>query len=136
MTAARGFTLIEMVVVLLIIGLALSITAGFVARPNTGAALANASARVAAELRLARMRAMAESRPVRFVLSADGHGVRLDDAAVALSPSATLSMAGPDSITFAPDGSTTGGAVVVRVGNRKRLVQVDWLTGRVGFSAP
>ena len=34
-------------------------------------------------------------------------------------------------IRFYPDGSSTGGRVTVASGERKLLVDVDWLTGRV-----
>jgi general secretion pathway protein H len=35
------------------------------------------------------------------------------------------------SIRFYPDGSSTGGRITVSSGERKYLVDVDWLTGRV-----
>jgi general secretion pathway protein H len=35
------------------------------------------------------------------------------------------------SIRFYPDGSSTGGRITVASGERKYLVDVDWLTGRV-----
>jgi general secretion pathway protein H len=35
------------------------------------------------------------------------------------------------SIRFYPDGSSTGGRITVSSGERKFLVDVDWLTGRV-----
>lgn len=34
-------------------------------------------------------------------------------------------------IRFYPDGSSTGGRITVSAGERKYLVDVDWLTGRV-----
>ena len=34
-------------------------------------------------------------------------------------------------IRFYPDGSSTGGRVTLASGERKFLVDVDWLTGRV-----
>ena len=34
-------------------------------------------------------------------------------------------------IRFYPDGSSTGGRITVASGERKYLVDVDWLTGRV-----
>jgi general secretion pathway protein H len=38
------------------------------------------------------------------------------------------------SIRFYPDGSSTGGRVTVASGERKYLVDVDWLTGRVAIN--
>ena len=38
------------------------------------------------------------------------------------------------SIRFYPDGSSTGGRVTVMSGERKYLVDVDWLTGRVAIN--
>jgi general secretion pathway protein H len=37
------------------------------------------------------------------------------------------------SIRFYPDGSSTGGRVTLSSGERKYLVDVDWLTGRVSI---
>ena len=37
------------------------------------------------------------------------------------------------SIRFYPDGSSTGGRITVSAGERKYLVDVDWLTGRVSI---
>jgi general secretion pathway protein H len=37
-------------------------------------------------------------------------------------------------ITFAPDGSSSGGRVVLRAGANAVTVLVDWLTGRVSIT--
>jgi general secretion pathway protein H len=37
-------------------------------------------------------------------------------------------------IRFYPDGSSTGGRITVALGERKYLVDVDWLTGRVSIA--
>ena len=37
------------------------------------------------------------------------------------------------SIRFYPDGSSTGGRITLAAGERKYLVDVDWLTGRVSI---
>jgi general secretion pathway protein H len=128
-----GFTLIETIVVLVIVGLALGIVAGFLPRRNAALELSAATARVTGALRLARSRAMAESRSIPFALAADRHGVRLDDATIALGPSVTVEMVQPR-IVFAPDGSTSGGSLRVVVDGRQRFLQVDWLTGRVAVA--
>ena len=38
------------------------------------------------------------------------------------------------SIRFYADGSSTGGRITVSSGERKYLVDVDWLTGRVSIA--
>jgi len=126
-----GFTLIETIVVLVILGLALTIVAGFIPRRNGTLELANATSRVAGAMRLARSRAMVESRPVPFGVTADGHGLIVDRTRVTLGPSVSVVMTGTPMISFSPDGSASGGALRVLVGERFRLIQVDWLTGRV-----
>jgi general secretion pathway protein H len=126
-----GFTLIETIVVLVILGLALTIVAGFIPRRNGTLELANATSRVVGAMRLARSRAMVESRPVPFAVTADGHGFIVDSAQVTLGPLVRMSMTGPRMISFAPDGSASGGSLRVLVGEKFRVVQVDWLTGRV-----
>ena len=37
-------------------------------------------------------------------------------------------------IRFYPDGSSTGGRITVSAGERKYLVDVDWITGRVSIN--
>jgi general secretion pathway protein H len=130
-----GFTLIEMIVVLIILGLTLTIVAGFLPRRNVTLELTSATSRVADAMRLARSRAIVESRPVSFAVMPGGHGFRTDDGPVLLGPSVSIGMT-RSAILFTPDGSTSGGSVSVAVGNGARLIQVDWLTGRVVVTAP
>jgi len=129
----NGFTLIETIVVLVILGLALTIVAGFLPRRNVTLELSSATARVAGALRLARARAMAESRPVLFAAVPDGHGFRVDSTVVTLGSTVTVIMPEP-LILFAPDGSASGGSLRVMVDGRQRLLQIDWLTGRVAVA--
>jgi general secretion pathway protein H len=126
-----GFTLIETIVVLVILGLALSVVAGFLPRRNTTLELSAATERIGGALRLARSRAMVEARPVPFAVARDGHGFRLDNAIVALGPSVAVFMPEPRVILFAPDGSTSGGSIRIVMNGQERLIRVDWLTGRV-----
>jgi len=130
----NGFTLIETIVVLVILGLALTIVAGFLPRRNTTLELTAATARVTGALRVARSRAMVEGHPVPFAAAPDGHGFRLDGVQVALGSSVIVVMAEPR-ILFAPDGSTSGGSLRVLVDGKQRLIEVDWLTGRVVVAA-
>lgn len=127
---SAGFTLIETIVVLVILGLALSIVVGFVPRRNTTLELGAATSRVSDALRLARARAMAEGHAVAFVAAPGGHGFVVDNVAVGLDRATTVVMAQPR-IVFSADGSSSGGVLRVLVDGRERAISVDWLTGRV-----
>ncbi len=140
-----GFTLIEMIVLLVVIGLVLSL---FIQRgPMRSPAL---EARVAADqvaqgLRLARSRAIFANRPAAFTLNVATHSYSVDGAAPRLlPPSLAVSMktvAGATigkslgAIGFQPDGSSTGGRIELTGGGKTLQIGVDWLTGRVSMAA-
>jgi general secretion pathway protein H len=74
-----------------------------------------------------------ESR--EFVTTIDPHPRKLPDN-LELKLYAAQSEVTSDrrgSIRFYPDGSSTGGRITVASGERKYLVDVDWLTGRVSI---
>lgn len=136
-----GFTLIEMIVVVAVLGLLLALVAG--RGPVTSRALTadGAASEIAAALRDARARAIVENRAVeiRFDLPARLYAVdggppqRLpDDFDVNLLTTrnevANTRNAG---IRFEPDGSSSGGHVELVEGQRHVQIGVDWLTGRV-----
>ena len=129
-----GFTLIETIVVLVILGLALTIVAGFLPRRNTTLELAAASGRVASALRQARARAILYNRPVLVAVSADGHSLATDGIVRPLPAAVAMTMVGPAAIRFAPDGSASGGGILVRIPGRARVIRVEWLTGRVSIA--
>jgi general secretion pathway protein H len=126
----RGFTLLEMIVVLAILGLALGLilTRGPVHSPRLDAQVAARD--VASALLAARGRAIAENRPVAVMLSNKLY--RIDGAAALMVPS-DVTMTGSAVIRFAPDGSSSGGTVIVQAAAARIPVQVDWLTGRVSM---
>ncbi|MGH7039640.1 MAG: GspH/FimT family pseudopilin [Stellaceae bacterium] len=140
-----GFTLIELIVVLAIIGLVLGLFAAY--RPPWSAALSlkGTAAELAEALRLARAEAIGRDRPVEFALDLAQHRYRVGDApARALPPhlairllTITLERRGPEggAIRFNPDGSSTGGRIALSSGARTIAVGVDWLTGRVTVAA-
>ena len=137
---SAGFTLIEVLVVLVILGLALSVVA--IGRPGRSVALdlRGAASGVAATLRLARVEAVAGNRTVGVVFEPGVPAVRMDGAparrlppGVAMAVTTTRDNARGTlaAIRFAPDGSSSGGEVVLTDGGRRMRVGVDWLTGRV-----
>jgi general secretion pathway protein H len=128
--APGGFTLLETVIVVVVLGLMLTILAGFVPRRPARLELANAADNVAATLRLARAQAIGFGRPVTVQVAAGGDVLLVNGVARKLAGQAALAMTVP-AIRFAADGSAAGGAVRVAGPAQAMLVTVDWLTGRV-----
>lgn len=136
-----GFTLIEVLVVLAILGLALAIVAAHGPARSPALEARSAADQVARALRLARSQAVATNHPVAFTLDVAGHRFRVGDGAwQALPTGLGLAMtaaaeADPDPargrIVFAPEGGATGGRVRISVGHSALDVSVAWLSGRV-----
>jgi len=127
----HGFTLLELIVVLVILGLALSLvlTQGPVRSPT--AEFDSAVRQVTGALRLARSRAIADDRMVAVLFAP--RGFRLDrETPIAFS--SDISLSGNRLIDFTPDGGSSGGEVMLRMGDRQMVIGVDWLTGRVTLS--
>lgn len=132
---ASGFTLLELLVVLTLVGLILGLAA-----PRLSAGVPGVSARaavrdVAALLQTARNRAVTEQRPVIVAVDGEGRSLALDDDRLRLDPEVELAVVGARSeaaeLRFYPDGSTSGASLRLgRPGHRYR-VELDWLTGRV-----
>jgi general secretion pathway protein H len=127
----HGFTLIELIVVLVILGLAMGLvlTQGPARSPT--AEFDSVVRQVTEALRLARSRAIADDRTVAVQFAP--RGFRVDqETAIALGPD--ISLSGSRLIEFTPDGGSSGGEVTLRMGDRRAAIGVDWLTGRVTLS--
>ena len=140
----RGFTLIEAVVTLAILGFALVLVVGYKPPWSSGLGLKGTAAELASGLRLARSEAIVRNRPVAFDVDVTAHRYRVGTGPEHLLPP-NLSMelltivgesraAGIGDIRFNPDGSSTGGRITLADGKRRMAVGVDWLTGRVTFA--
>ncbi|WP_036269252.1 GspH/FimT family protein [Methylocaldum szegediense] len=137
-----GFTLLEM---LLALAVAAALTA--IAVPNltpllNRAQLTAAARDIASGLRYARGQALAGAREAIFELDVNRKAYRVSGRqkpfslpdGVRLSLYTAEQEAGEDgigSIRFFPDGSSTGGRVTLEAAGKKRLVDVNWLTGEV-----
>ncbi len=126
-----GFTLLEVLIVLVIIGLATAIVA--LRGPSHSPALdLRATAQSIAEtLRLARSQAIAGDRPVTVAFDVAAHTVRLGAAPPQALPIAIALAVTAPAIRFEPDGSATGGTVALADAGRRTAIGVDWLLGRV-----
>jgi general secretion pathway protein H len=138
---ADGFSLIELIVTLAILGLVLVLITGYRAPWSTALGLRGTAAELASGLRLARSQAIAGNRPVVLDLDLAQHRYRVGDSPPhELPPKLSirlLTIAGENrgrtngDIRFNPDGSSTGGRITLAEGGRSVAVGVDWLTGRV-----
>lgn len=139
-----GFTLIEILVVIVILGLVAALVAMHGPQRNATLDLRAAAQEVAQTLRLARARAIAGNRVVGVAFDPATHMMRLEGTtprplppdlgiAVTAAPGNTLGQR-MAAIRFAPDGSSSGGSVELGTGGRRARIGVDWLTGRVSLT--
>ncbi len=137
----RGFTLVELVVVLALLALAYGLAAPALTRGIGGGELRVTMSDLAMALNQARSGAVVGGAPQRFTVDGLAGAYGQGQSRRFLPGSLTIAAAVPDAlrssahiaaIDFFPDGSSTGGRIVIssRDGGRSVLA-VDWLTGRV-----
>lgn len=140
--AARGFTLLEMLLVLTIAVIAMALVVPNFSRGLDSVRLQSASREIASSLRYLRGHAVSKNKEAEFNVDVKTNVYRITGRnkdysipqAIRLRLiTADTEVSGEDegTIRFYPDGSSTGGRVTLEAGNRKRLVDVNWLTGHV-----
>ena len=131
---AAGFTLLELMVVLAILGLVLAIVPASLMNA-TGAHALKADVRtLISGLHYARTRAIASNAPV--VLSIDPQTARLSidgtqQIGVLSSTTSLGALNQPIAVQFYPDGGSSGGEVLLSSEQGEYRVTVHWLTGAV-----
>ena len=132
--AEAGFTLLEMTIVLVILGLALGLLALRGPMRSRGLELRAATEQLAQTLRAARAAAIAGDHAVGVALQPGGYRVGAGRfhplPGLTLSATTLLGAAQPG-IRFAADGSSSGGLVAIADGAKEARIAIDWLTGRV-----
>jgi general secretion pathway protein H len=137
---SSGFTLIEMLAVIVLIAIAVSVTAVSL-RGRARGQLDAVAQQVAAGLRDTRVRAMATGKPQWFTIDLHGHTWAApgrdprsfpSGATVRVTSAAEdATQAGVARIRYFPDGSSSGGDIVMSEPHHGTRVDVDWLTGAV-----
>lgn len=142
--ASRGFTLLELIVVLVIVGLVLALVPGLMLRSQPGLDVEVAARAVADGLRRTRSQAMLANREEVFSLDVEqglfragrDQPLRQLDRAIELqllTAAAERIDAASGRIRFFSDGGSTGGAIDLALGGQHSRVSVDWLTGQVAI---
>ncbi len=128
----RGFTLLEMLVVLAVLGLMVGLVVARGPMRSAGLDARMAANQLAGTLRAARSEAIARDRPVAVAIDGGAGTVRVGTAAPRAVGATLSGLARP--LVFLPDGSSAGAAVIVAAGAIRKRVTVDWLTGRVSIA--
>ncbi len=137
-----GFTLVEMLVVLVIVALVMAVVPPLFAGGEARLELAASAREIAAGLRETRSLAIREGRSEAFLVDGAAGLFRAGAGPVRRLPQGLLLSVADASdgqartaIRFFADGSSTGGRLLLRRGERRSDVTVDWLTGRVALDA-
>jgi general secretion pathway protein H len=139
---SSGFTLLELVVVLAIAALLLAVTPPLITAALPGVELKASARRVASGLRLAREEAIRSGRDTAFTLDVEERrykvGDRFRDGRLPDGLTLKLEAAQKEmlnehtgAVRFFPDGSSTGGRIILAYEGRGYQVGVQWLTGRI-----
>ena len=136
---AGGFTLVEVVVVLVIASLVLALVGTSISRNISGAEMRTAARKVAASMRYTRTQAILTKTEQVFLLDTESltyqaaekdpeklpEGMKVE-LTTARSELTSESAGG---IRFYPDGASTGGKVLLEANGRIYTLNVSWLTG-------
>lgn len=141
--ASRGFTLLEVLVVVALMAVIASLAAPLLVRAVSGMEAQVSARQVAATLRKSRSQAIIENRDMAVTVGVDDRSIRIGGDAVEKLPdnvrvriySARSEQEDENTagIRFFPDGSSTGGEIVLQDGKSVYHVRVEWLTGQVAI---
>ena len=135
----RGFTLVEIMVVMVIIALVMGLVGTSMARSVSSAEARAASRKLVASLRYTRARAIIDKKEQVFQVDTENRSYRAPgrkqvnlpegvDVTITTARSEVTSEA-VSGIRFFPDGGSTGGHIELLVNKREYRVNVAWLTG-------
>jgi general secretion pathway protein H len=138
---AHGFTLLEMLAVILLIGIAAAAVSISVTQGLASARVRAASSELAGALRATRAQAIVRGQEQSFDVDTRANSysnVKQQDVRLPKGLHVSISSAKEDQpndhtgrIRFFPDGSSTGGRITLQSGKRQWHVNVSWLTGEV-----
>lgn len=138
-----GFSLIELMVVMMLVTLLFAIVGVSVSRSVEGAEIRNAAREITAGMRHTRGQAIIKRQQQIFQVDADNRTwqaagrepVELPEGLSITINSARSEMTGENAfgIRFYPDGASTGGSVELLAQERQWVINVSWLTGEISI---
>jgi len=139
---SRGYTLMEVLVTLAVIGMVLAAVPLVAGGPRPGAEVRATAIELASALRRTRGAAIVGFHSETFVLDTERgvYSAGSNQIEAVLPEGLELSLYTARSeledestgrIRFFPDGSATGGRITLASGGHSYVVSVDWLTGAV-----
>lgn len=133
-----GFTLVEVLVVLTIVSLVVgSIT--YVAF-NTRQDVQSVSREIVQSIKLIQQRSIRDDRPYQIQIDISKNSISFEDSEVEIPKSISLTVKTAASqvidedivgMTFYPDASSTGGAIVLESGDEVYEITVVWISGKI-----
>jgi general secretion pathway protein H len=137
-----GFTLFELLIVMVVLGMTTVAVSVLYGKPSSGVQLKAATQLAASRLRDLRATALSTGSARSATFDVNGRTIRFSDARapLQLSRSIALSVTGAASerrangvagVRFFPNGSSTGATIVLRSERQGYEVRINWLTGRV-----
>jgi len=140
---ARGFTLVELMVVMVIIALVMGLVATSLSRSISGAEARAATRKVVASLRYTRARAIIDKSEQVFLVNTEERSyvapgrkqVNLPEGVDVTITTARSELTSEDvaGIRFFPDGGSTGGHIELTINDREYRINIAWLTGEASL---
>ena len=137
--SSRGFTLVELMVVMVIIALVMGLVGTSMARSISGAEARAASRKLVTSLRYTRARAIIDKAEQVFEVDIEKRSYKApgrDEVNLPEGVDVTITTARSEvtseavsGIRFFPDGGSTGGHIDLTVNDREYRINVAWLTG-------
>jgi len=142
LSSMKGFTLLELLIVLVIMVGAVGVATPFFAR-SMGTVNLNSGAReLVVLLKKVANEAVITSESVRFKLDHENRLYKVSNdkkqypwpKEIAVSLTAPARDFDTNMIVFYPDGTTSGGRVLLKAEKRAYEIDVNWITGRVSLN--
>jgi general secretion pathway protein H len=141
-----GFTLFELLVVMVIMGMAIVAVSALYRSPSAGVQLKAATQLAASRLRDLRAAALTTGGERSATIDVNARVIRFGDGRppLQLARSISLAVTGAESerrakgmagVRFFPNGSSTGATIQLRSERQAYEIRINWLTGRVSSSA-